>query len=245
MEIVTLADRPDLESRLWELVSVWPEFMLWDPIADLYYPKAAEIWSEFVLMAVVEGSVAARGFTVPFSTNPELGRSPMPDGGWDLVIRWAHDDRDAGRVTDVIAGLEVAVLPEYRASGVAAEMVAAMKANCERLGYRRLVIPVRPSRKHVEPATPMAEYVARVRDDGLPEDPWLRVHARAGGVLGEVCPTAMTISGTLEQWRSWTGLAFDRSGEVTVDGALVPVHVSVEQDYAVYVEPNVWVDYTW
>ena len=31
------------------------------------------------------------------------------------------------------------------------------------------------------------------------------------------------------------------SGPVVVPGALVPVHVSPEQDHAVYVEPNVWV----
>ena len=43
------------------------------------------------------------------------------------------------------------------------------------------------------------------------------------------------------QWREWTGLPFTTSGEVEVAGALSPVHVSVEQDHAVYVEPNVWV----
>lgn len=56
----------------------------------------------------------------------------------------------------------------------------------------------------------------------------------------KVCPTSMTISGTLAQWRRWTGLAFDASGPVTVPGALVPAHVDVDQDHAVYVEPNVW-----
>jgi hypothetical protein len=51
----------------------------------------------------------------------------------------------------------------------------------------------------------------------------------------------MVIPGTLAQWREWTGLPLDASGDIDVDGALVPVHVSVEHDYAVYVEPNVWV----
>ena len=30
-------------------------------------------------------------------------------------------------------------------------------------------------------------------------------------------------------------------GEIVVPGALSPVHVCREQDYAVYVEPNLWV----
>ena len=55
----------------------------------------------------------------------------------------------------------------------------------------------------------------------------------------------MTITGSLEQWRGWTGLPFDRSGDVVVTGGLVPVHVSVEHDHAVYVEPNVWMHHRW
>ena len=61
-----------------------------------------------------------------------------------------------------------------------------------------------------------------------------------GAEIVKVCPAAMTISGSLEQWRSWTDLPFDASGAVHVPGALAPVHVSVEHDHAVYVEPNVW-----
>jgi hypothetical protein len=38
-----------------------------------------------------------------------------------------------------------------------------------------------------------------------------------------------------------TGLPFDELGPVAVPGALVPVQCSVEHDYAVYVEPAVWV----
>ncbi len=87
----------------------------------------------------------------------------------------------------------------------------------------------------------MGEYVARTRDDGLPEDPWLRVHVRLGARVVRVCPVSMTIPGTLAEWREWTGLPLDRSGPAEVPGALVPVHVSLEHDVAVYVEPNVWV----
>ena len=87
----------------------------------------------------------------------------------------------------------------------------------------------------------MREYAARVRDDGLPEDPWLRLHVRAGGTIERVCPRAMTISGTLAEWRDWTGLPFDTDGDVELPFALNPVHVSLAHDHAVYVEPGVWV----
>jgi hypothetical protein len=54
----------------------------------------------------------------------------------------------------------------------------------------------------------------------------------------------MAVPGTIADWRRWTGLEFAASGPVAVPGALVPVHVSLEQDHAVYVEPNVWVRHT-
>ena len=79
------------------------------------------------------------------------------------------------------------------------------------------------------------------REDGLPADPWLRTHVQAGAQIIGVAPRSMVITGSLEQWRTWTGLPFDASGPVRVPGALVPVHCDVAADLAVYVEPNVWV----
>ena len=86
----------------------------------------------------------------------------------------------------------------------------------------------------------MEEYAVRMRADGLPEDPWLRVHARVGATIEKVAPTSMTVVGTPEEWREWTGLPFDTTGPVEVPGALVPVHLDAEHGHAVYVEPNVW-----
>lgn len=239
MEIVTLAQRPDLAEAHWDLTSGWPRFMLNDPIADLYYSQL-EYWAEHVVLAVEGGVVVARGFSVGFAMGAELDRSDLPGDGWDGVVRWSWLDQLAGRTPTTASALEIIVQPDRRGAGLATRMVEAMIQNVGRLGFDRLVAPVRPSDKHLEPATPMEEYVRRVRKDGLPADGWMRIHARLGASTGAVCPTSMTISGTPAQWRSWTGLPFDRSGEVRVPGALVPVHVDVAQNHAVYVEPNVW-----
>ena len=88
---------------------------------------------------------------------------------------------------------------------------------------------------------PMASYAVRTREDGLPLDPWLRVHVRAGGRIDRVAARSMVIPGTVEEWREWTGLPFDATGPVVVPGALAPVMCDAEHGTAVYVEPNVWV----
>jgi hypothetical protein len=64
-------------------------------------------------------------------------------------------------------------------------------------------------------------------------------NANYGRISGEL-PAYMTVSGSLEQWRRWTGLPFDTQGDIEVAGALVPVRCEPERGYAVYVEPNVW-----
>jgi len=90
------------------------------------------------------------------------------------------------------------------------------------------------------PLTPMKRYVQWRRSDGLPFDPWLRVHARLGGELLEVCDRSMVISGTVDAWESWTEMTFPDSGSYVVDGALVPIAIDREADRGEYVEPNVW-----
>ena len=51
----------------------------------------------------------------------------------------------------------------------------------------------------------------------------------------------MVVPGTIADWQRWTGSRFIATGTVVVPSALVPVHVCIEQDHAVYIEPNVWV----
>ncbi|MEO7235617.1 MAG: N-acetyltransferase, partial [Lapillicoccus sp.] len=120
-------------------------------------------------------------------------------------------------------------------------MLEAMGARAVGAGLLDLFGPVRPTGKHEVPHVPMADYALATRHDGLPADPWLRVHVRMGGRIVTVAPSSMVIPGTLREWREWTGLPFDRSGDLVVPFACNPVHVSVEQEHAVYVEPNVWV----
>jgi hypothetical protein len=120
-------------------------------------------------------------------------------------------------------------------------MLEAMKANSRARGFADLFAPVRPSEKHLQPDVPMRDYLSKLRPDSLPHDPWLRTHVRIGGRIVKIAPYAMTIVGTVAQWSKWTGMNFERSGAVAVAGALSPIYVCLEQDYGVYVEPNVWV----
>lgn len=236
--------RPELSALVGRLPQLWPTFMEHDPTGDLYYADVQRNHPEHVLVAYEPPDTpVALAYTVPFEFGGEH-RQELPDDGWDGVIRWAALDRDRGTKPTLVSALEISIRPDRRGQGIAAVMLRAMRDNVRRLGFTELVAPVRPSGKHLEPHTPMREYAFRTRADGLPEDPWLRVHARAGATIVKIAPRSMVISGTLADWRGWTGLPFDATGDVVVPQALVPVHCSVEHDHAVYVEPNVWMRHT-
>jgi len=230
---------------MWELTDAWPEFMLHDTVADFYFSQLLETWGDWTLLALDGDTVAARSHCAPFAFGVDVGRSELPANGWDRIIYWSFYDEASGRAATTVGGLEVTIRSEYQGQGIAGKMLTAMTEMASQRGFSDLYIPVRPSQKHREPDTPMVDYATHLRSDGLPEDPWLRVHAKLGADYMGVCPTAMTIAGTLAEWRDWTGLAFDTSGKVYVPGALSPVHVSVEHDHAVYVEPNVWMRHHW
>ncbi|KKJ95075.1 hypothetical protein [Micromonospora sp. HK10] len=242
LDIVSLADRPELAPLLGNenFSGAWPPFMLWDPMGAVYYAVADDLYPEFVFAAVdpaEPGRPVARAYAVPVRwTEPEL-----PDGGWDRMIQRSAIDRATGAIPTMVSTLEICVRPDRRGTGLSGLMLAAMREAAAVRGFDTLVAPVRPSGKHTRPDLPMTGYAAQVRADGLPVDPWLRVHVRAGGRIERVAPRSMVISGTLADWRRWTGLPFDASGPVHVPGALAPVLCDVTHDHAVYVEPNVWV----
>ncbi len=243
--IASLADRPDLPSSHADGADLWPTFMHHDPVAELYYSDYPQAFPEFVVVAVAPDRpdrMVARALSVPFTWEGDPDAS-LPVDGWDGVIRRAALDRQRGQRGNMVSALEITVRPGLQGRGLAGVMLNAMRRNAAKLGFDNLVAPVRPTGKHRHPQMPIAEYAAWSRADGLPHDPWLRVHVRAGGRIVGVCHRAMVIPGTLAEWRSWTGLPFNASGPVVVPQALVPVHCDVVHDHAVYVEPAVWVSH--
>ena len=232
-----LADRPDLGEAMWDMASSWPEFMRHDPIGGLYYNNVETRFSEFALVAQDEaGEVVGYAHSIPFLRDDEA----LPDNGWNCVVRNGLLTSIGGREPNAISAVEIAVRPDRQGRGLSQQLLAAMRDNAARRGFAELVAPVRPNGKS-DVDEPMSSYASRVRPDGLPVDPWLRVHVRAGGRIAKVAPRSMVIPGTLEEWRDWTGLPFDATGPVVVPGALAPVHCDAEHGVATYVEPNVWV----
>jgi len=238
--ITTYAERPEYIPGAYNMPDTWPDFMRNDEVAAALLLPVIETFPHLNVLATLDGLQVARGMAVPFALHADRRKGALPAAGWDRVLVWAFRDLANGRVPDTVSALEVTVHADHVAKGLSRRMIGAMREAAAAAGFTELVAPVRPSEKHKQLRLPMAEYVALTRDDGLPMDAWLRTHVRAGAVLDSIAPTSMVITGTLEEWRNWTGQPFQSPGEVEVPGALVPVLCVPRHDYAVYVEPNVW-----
>ena len=238
--VTTLAKRPELRECLDDFPGAWPEFLFHDPVAAMLYDTITTRDPRFCLVAVDPAEPdrpVAKACTIPLSWSAD----ELPDTGYDGALLAAAADALTGTAARAVCAVEIAVQRERRGTGISALMLAATRHNALELGYRDLVAPVRPNHKHQHPEVPMSEYATWTRDDGLPTDPWLRVHVRAGAEIISVAHTSMTITGSLDQWRTWTGLPFDTPGPVLVPEALVPVSCDLVHGTAAYVEPNVWV----
>lgn len=240
MRYVTLAERPDLTPAMWRMANDWPRFMLHDPHGDVFFGRLPDVFPQWQqLLLDDEGHIVGKVNAIPFpwdGTDDDL-----PDRGWDEVMERGFTAHRLGVPPTAVSLLEARLVPHALGRGQSREMLDAMCDRVVEAGLRDLFGPVRPTHKHLEPHTPMADYARRTREDGLPTDSWLRAHVRMGGRLVKVAPLSMVVPGTLAQWRDWTGMPFDEPGDVVVPFACSPVHVSLAEGHAVYVEANVWV----
>jgi GNAT superfamily N-acetyltransferase len=169
-------------------------------------------------------------------TLPARAAEGLPGGVDDMLETWFGDGPRPE--PDVLSAMVAVVDRRRQGEGLSTVLIRAMRDLAREQGYTALIAPVRPTWKERYPLIAMERYASWRRDDGLPFDPWLRVHARLGAELVEVCPASMRIEGSAAEWEEWTGMAFPEDGDYVVPGGLVPVRFA--DGHGVYVEPNVW-----
>ncbi len=212
--------------------STWPEFLLHGDVRN--WSSLFGRFAGFQLLVLERGCLVGAGLTVPLSWHP--GQTPpatidevLVSANWPL----AHG---AG----ALCALAALVPPEHRGRGLSRRIVREMCGLAARKGLSGVLAPVRPTRKHEFPCEPIEQYVGRRDDGGRMLDPWLRLHHELGGRELGLARRALTVRGTVSEWRRWTGCRFATSGEYVVPEALVPVRIDLDSDVGEYVEPNVW-----
>lgn len=236
----TWAERPDLADRAeWLTAEVWSECDLhgdvrasWDRLRD-EFPDF-----QFVVMDERADEVVAEGHTIPCAWD---GTTEGLPAGFDGALEDGFRLRGAGEPPTALSALAIEMTPSRQGGGLSTRMLRTMFALGAAHGLPDLIGPVRPSWKQHYPLTPIERYARWRRPDGLPFDPWMRVHARVGGEELRPEPRSLQITGTVAEWEQWTGLTFPESGEYVFPRGLAPLSIDCAADRGRYFEPNVWV----
>ena len=234
MHAFTYAERPDLAARTGEIEDTFAAFLGHGEVALRHWHRLRDELPELQLVLWDDERDAVVGHA---RTIPARAAEALPGGIDDLLETWFGGG--TGPEPDALSALVAVVDRRRQGEGLSPLLIHAMCDLARRYGVAALIAPIRPTWKDRYPLIPMERYVSWTRDDGLPFDPWLRVHIRLGAELLEVCPESMRVEGSGDDWEEWTGLAFPDDGDYIVPGALVPVRFASGR--GVYVEPNVWV----
>jgi GNAT superfamily N-acetyltransferase len=219
----------------------WPEIMLHDPVANDHWSALFERFPEyqFGMLDTQNQHVAAMANSVPLQWNRDLNL--LPDRGWDWAFEKAVHDHAQGLTPDIQCAIQIAIHPDYQGQGLSHHMLQTMRSIGKAKGFHQLIAPVRPNQKSQYPLIDIDHYIAWKTSEGLPFDPWIRVHTRIGGRIIRACRQSMIIRGNLAEWESWTGLKFPETAAFIIPGALNPVEMDLEKDVGTYYEPNVWI----
>lgn len=235
-QLITALEHPDMLSLHSE--TVWPEFIYHDLMGEKYWEALFEKFPAFQFALLEDGKVIGTGDSIPLSLDPE--HIDYNEGGWDWAVEKGFRDLAQGKAPTVLCGLQIGIDKDYRGKGSSALFIEGMRNIAQKHGFRKLILPIRPTLKHKYPLIPMEEYIRWQTPEGLPYDPWLRAHVRQGGKIVSVCEKAMYIPGCVKDWEMWTGLSLQSSGEYVFPGGLSPLKVDLRNNRAEYTEPNVW-----
>ena len=219
--------------------SLWPEFMMHDSIANKYWKSLFEFFPDFQISMVLHDEIIGIANSTPFYWDKAIDE--LPDTGWDWVLERGVEDFRNNIKPNALCGLQIALRKEFQGKGLSVIIVKELIRIAKQNDLSFLAVPVRSSLKSTYPLISIDEYIAWQREDGLPFDPWLRVHVKCGGKIIKPCHKAMYISGSIKEWEAWTGLTFLQSGQFIIDGALNPININIDANIGEYVEPNVWV----
>ena len=239
-KLYTFAERHDRAEEADALCStVWPKFMLQDPVANRNWGYLMDEFADYQFFLCDESdAIVAVGNTIPLKWDASL--ESLPDRGWDAIFEMGVRHLKGCVAPNILSALQAIVVNGQQGKGLSAEVMHGMRRIAQQRGFPFLIAPVRPTWKSRYPLIPMADYIGWQTPEGLPFDPWLRVHARLGAQTIKVAPRSMKITGSIADWEGWTGLRFPASGKYIVPDALNPVTMNVEKDFGAYLEPNVW-----
>lgn len=234
--------RKQLQQYTEAKLNAFPPVINCSDIIAMYWVRLEEYFPECQhIMIGVEEEVVGFINTLPFDFEKPLDQ--LPQEGWDWMLAKSISDYEDGLKPNYLGALQVIVRKQYQNQGYSKILLNYIKEQVRNTDFLNLIIPIRPTLKHLYPHMPMDAYL-NLRDGDQVYDPWIRAHLNGGAQVISVCENSMTIRGNLSMW----GKLFEEgkiltAGDYLLPGALTPVSIDVENNFGEYVEPNIWIKY--
>ena len=217
----------------------FPKFITADLAVKEYIGRVRQYFAHLDVMLIDEyDTPVATGWGVPISW---LGDAADLPSSFANVLRRAIEVHDSGVEANTFVICGAVVDPRRKGTGTAAELIGALSSLGQAQSMTRVLAPVRPTRKHLYPLFSIEDYASWVRDDGLPFDPWLRLHVRMGARVISLARDAQTMTGSIPEWEEWTGMSLPASGDYVIPQGMSLLSIDRDTNLGTYVEANIWV----
>ncbi len=204
------------------------------PKLEQYFPKQQHfLFSD-------QGELLGFINSLPFHYAGSL--EDLPENGWDWMIVKGITDYENGNHPNYLGGLQVIVLKKHQGRGYSKIILSHAKKVLRNSSLSKLLIPIRPTKKHLFPSMSMEEYLLK-QEQNKTYDPWIRTHLSGGAQIVKVCTDSMTIQGDVPFWEKLFDKKINSSGQHVLTGALAPIRIDLENNIGRYVEANIWVKY--
>ena len=238
----TAAQRPDLFRLGTQLTEgIWPAYNTHGDVLKRYWGLLPGRFGDFQFTVQEPGTdaVLGQGFSIPCHWDGTAGG--LPAGIDEVIAAGFADPPWGGRVPQTLAGLAVEIPHAHQGRGVSSRVVEGLRWVAVEHGFGAVIVPLRPVWKERYPLVAIERYLTWTRGDGLPFDPWLRLHVRLGATVVKGAPHSLRITAPVADWEGWTGMAFPESGDYVFPHGLAVVSIDREVDRGTYYEPNIWV----
>jgi len=243
-QIVRYSDRPELWAGTDGLFAdIWPEYNQHGAILNHYWDRLYDVFPQWQFLLCDHGTdeVLAEGHAIPVAWD---GSDAALGPGIDAAIAAGFQLHSASGQPTSVCALAAEIPARHRGRHLSGMLLQAMSGLAREAGLNHLIAPVRPSLKDRYPTIPLERYARWTRPDGSPFDPWIRVHTLMGARVGPVIPHSLHITGTVEEWESWTHMRFPETADYVFPAGLATVHIDRERDLGEYWEPNIWLIHT-
>ena len=238
--LIPVSDAPELDEEAEQrFVEEWPEFIFHDEGVKVYRDRRRSYFLdwEFYLVSSEDRRLIGGCWGVPLFWDGTV--EDLPGGFTDSLAR-AVDGREAGVEPNTFVLMAAAVRNDEQGKGHSGRVITAVRDRAVAAGLPQVIAPVRPTMKSRYPLIDIADFMTWTREDGLPLDPWVRTHVRLGATILAPAPHSQTMTGSVSDWESWTGLAMPSTGTYVIPDGLTVLEIDRTADTGLYREPNIW-----